>query len=94
VHDPPYVDVGDEKPDFAKGPFPWRCAAQFDDRLRTSPTEYMCMLFRTRMSKEEPWMRETFLILEPCSGTDAYRRVGIGYFTGTGESSNFDLTVR
>jgi len=89
---PPYVDVGDEKLDFERGPFPWRCTARFDDNLRRSPTKYLCMLGRTRYRKEDALERETFLILEPCSGTDAYRRIGIGYFFKG--SPNFDLTVR
>ena len=89
---PPYLNVGDEEPDFGKGPFPWRCAGQFDDRLRISPTQYLCLLLRPRVYKNKELMKETFLILEPCSGTNAYRRVGIGNFFD--KSRSFDLTVR
>jgi hypothetical protein len=89
---PPYLNVGDEEPDFEKGPFPWRCAGQFDGRLRISPAQYLCLLLRFRVYKNEESIKETFLILEPRSGTDAYRRVGIGNFIG--KSRSFDLTVR
>ncbi|TVY36082.1 hypothetical protein LSUB1_G008233 [Lachnellula subtilissima] len=91
-HNPPYFDVGDEKPDFQKGPFPWRCAGQFDDKLRTPPTKYLCMLVRSRIYNDKASMRETFLILEPCSDSSVYRRIGIGIFIG--ESPNFDSTAR
>jgi Heterokaryon incompatibility protein (HET) len=91
-YNPTYMDVNNEKPDFAKGPIPWRCAGQFDTGPRMSPSQYCCLLLRSTEDSEKLYIRETFLILEPCLGTNTYRRVGIGNFTG--ESRSFDLTVR
>jgi hypothetical protein len=97
-HNPTYLDVDNEKPDFGKRPFPWRCSGQFDSGPRMSPTQYLCLLLRSTEYSElteysdEAYIRETFLILEPCSGTNVYRRVGIGSFIG--ERRSFDLTVR
>jgi hypothetical protein len=95
---PTYLDVDNEELDFGKGPFPWRCSGQFDNGPRMSPTQYSCLLLRSTVYSEptehtdKVHVRETFLILEPCSGTNVYRRVGIGNFMG--ESRSFDLTVR
>jgi hypothetical protein len=84
-HNPPYLDADNEKPDFRKHPFPWRYAGQFDHGLRMSPTQYLCILLRSRVYKYEASIKEikeTFLILEPCLGTNVYRPVGIGNFMG------------
>jgi Heterokaryon incompatibility protein (HET) len=91
-YNPPYLNIGNEKLDFGKSLLPWRCAGQFDDRLRMSPTQYLCLLLRSKVSKDELSIYETFLMLEPCSGANAYRRVGIGNFIG--KSPKFDVTIR
>lgn len=103
-NNPTYLDVDNEKPDFGKGHFPWRCSGQFDSGPRMSPARYLCLLLRsTEFSesleysesteyKDKAYINETFLILEPCSGTNMYQRVGIGNFMG--ERQSFDLTVR
>ena len=95
---PPYLDADNEKPDFDFKRFPWRYAGQFDVKRPTSPTRYLCLLVRSRVYKDEESIkyeaaiRETYLILEACSDSDSYRRVGIGNFMGG--SSDFDLTNR
>lgn len=91
-HNPPYLDIDDEVPDFSKGYFPWKCAGQFDEGHRTTPTRYLCLLLRTRGYKGRARTRETFLILEPCLDSDAYRRVGIGIMKG--DVRTFDLAAR
>lgn len=94
VNNPTYLDVNNEKPDFRKSPFPWRCSGQFDNGPRMSPSQYLCLLLRSveYKYKEKAYIMEKFLIMESCSGTDVYRRVGLGRFSG--ESRNFDLSVR
>jgi hypothetical protein len=92
---PPYFNVENEKPDFDKHPIPWRCAGQFDAESRRPPARYLCLLLRSRIHEKSNRVHETFLILEPSSGhptATAYRRVGIGSFTG--QSPTFDSTVR
>jgi hypothetical protein len=94
-YNPPYFDVGTEKPDFEKRPIPWRCAGQFDTEYRKTPAQYLCLLLRSRIFKVGERVKETFLMLEPSSAHQAetaYRRVGLGGFTG--ESRTFDLTAR
>lgn len=93
-NNPTYLDVNNEKPDFGKHPLPWRCAGQFDNGPRMSPTQYLCLLLRSTeyKGKDKTEILETFLIMESCLGTNEYRRVGLGRFSG--ESRNFDLTVR
>jgi hypothetical protein len=91
-YNPTYLDVDNEKPDFGKQPFPWRCSGQFDSGPRMSPTQYLCLLLRSKNCSDRAYINETFLILEPSSGTNIYRRVGIANFIG--ERQSFDLTVR
>ncbi|PQE10982.1 heterokaryon incompatibility protein [Rutstroemia sp. NJR-2017a BVV2] len=93
-HNPTYLDVDNEKPDFENRPFPWRCSGQFDDGPRISRVQYLCLLLRSRDSEEngKTYIRETFLILESDYSTDAYRRVGIGNFFG--EERSFDPKLR
>lgn len=68
--------------------------AQFDNGLRSAPTKYLYMLGRTGINKLDDWKHEICLILEPCSDTDTYRRVGIGWFSTSARSSYFDWTNR
>ena len=70
-HNPPYLNVGEEKVDPAKGLFPWRCAGQFDTEMAApttaSPMKYWCLLLRTKSSPDERLMiSQAFLILEQC----------------------------
>jgi hypothetical protein len=94
VNNPPYLDVDNEKPDFGKGYFPWRCAGQFDGSSPMTPAQYLCLLLRSRVYAHDgnAMIDEIFLILEPCTGTTLYRRVGIGIIYG--QSRNLDLEAR
>jgi len=91
---PPYFDVENEKPDFDEHPIPWRSAGQFDAESRRPPSRYLCLLLRSRIHEKSKRVHETFLILEPSGHptATAYRRVGIGFFSG--RSRTFDSTVR
>jgi hypothetical protein len=60
--------------------------------LRMCPGLYLCFFCRLRESGDKAYISETFLISEPSSGTNIYRRVWIGSFTGKRRS--FDLTLR
>ena len=98
VNNPTYLDVNDEKLDFGKSNFPWRCSGQFDSGPRMCPTQYLCLLLRSTENSDSMEggntrsIMETFLILELCLDINLYRRVGIGNFLG--EHRSFDLTVR
>jgi Heterokaryon incompatibility protein (HET) len=96
-YNPPYFNVENEKTDFRQNPRPWRCAGQFDRYVnveeRMSPAKYLCLLLRSRTHIKQPWIRETFLILEPSAVVDgAYQRVGIADIDGS--SQMFDLNAR
>lgn len=63
-YNPPYFNVGNEKPDFEKHPIPWRCAGQFDTEYRKTPAQYLCLLLRSRVFKVGEHVKEVFLMLE------------------------------
>lgn len=97
---PPFLNVGNEKPNFDKDPSPWRCAGIFDRQEDPPEKNYMCLLIRSNtvheMSSYRYPVREVFLVLEVCSSTglksNTYRRAGIAYFRGT--KPQFDTTKR
>ncbi|RSL56746.1 hypothetical protein CEP54_008649 [Fusarium duplospermum] len=83
----PYMNVGDEEPDFSKHPIPWRCAGQFDLEQEREDDMFTCLLVRSVTSsvKDAVYsLQETFLLLlpDPSSQDEAYRRVGIAMFRG------------
>lgn len=86
-YNPPYMNVGDEAPDFNKHAIPWRCAGQFDAENEREHDLFTCLLMRSVTLSEENAvysLQETFLILlpEPSTQGAAYRRVGIAMFRG------------
>jgi hypothetical protein len=91
----PSLVTDEEKPDVGQRQFTSRCSGQFDDGPRSSPAQYLCLLVRSLVCKngDTETTRETFLILEPCLGTNSYRRVGLGNFNILGRNRTFDLAV-
>lgn len=100
---PPKINIGNEKPDFTKGPIPWRCAGQFDAENRMIPTSYLCLLVRSKYSyvydedikKTRVSWQETFMLLELSienGDAETYRRVGVADIRG--ENRTFDYTAR
>ncbi|KAF4973293.1 hypothetical protein FSARC_368 [Fusarium sarcochroum] len=84
---PPYMNVGDEEPDFSKHPIPWRCAGQFDLEQERQDDMFTCLLVRSVTSPVETaayQLQETFLLLLPVPNSDdmTYQRIGIAMFRG------------
>ncbi|KAH7121994.1 heterokaryon incompatibility protein-domain-containing protein [Dactylonectria estremocensis] len=82
---PPYMNVGDEEPDFSTHPIPWRCAGQFDLEKDREDDLFTCLLVRSVTSSVKNTLyslQETCLLLlpEPNSQGETYRRVGIAMF--------------
>ncbi|KAJ4244796.1 hypothetical protein NW762_014373 [Fusarium torreyae] len=85
---PPYMNVGDEKPDFNKNPIPWKCAGQFDLEHEREDDLFTCILVRSVASPEEQatyQLQETFLLLLPVPDSDGmtYQRFGIAMIRGS-----------
>lgn len=84
---PPYMNVGDEEPDFNLNPIPWRCAGQFDLEKEREDDLFICLLMRsvTWSGEDRTYnVQETFLILlpDPNGDGDTYQRIGIAMFRG------------
>jgi hypothetical protein len=91
IINPPDLDAGNETPRPEDRSRRRRYRGQFDNGIRIYPTEYLCLLLRTRGDESE--QEETFLILEPCLNTNMHRRVGIANCISYSGRS-FDLRVR
>ncbi|ETS86958.1 hypothetical protein PFICI_00786 [Pestalotiopsis fici W106-1] len=78
---PPKMNVGDEVPDFEKGPIPWCCTGRIDHGSGAKQS-YTCLLVLSSGSPT-PY-QEVALLLEPVISNDStgttYRRVGIAKF--------------
>ncbi|PTD08133.1 hypothetical protein FCULG_00005829, partial [Fusarium culmorum] len=85
---PPFMNVGDEEPDFSETPLPWRCPGRFDLEDEREDDIFTCLLVRSvspesRDSLAYPY-QETFLLLVPVSTSEgtAYNRVGLAMIRG------------
>jgi hypothetical protein len=87
---PPYLNVGDEVPDFKKHPIPWRCSGRIDEDGDAKQSYTCLLLWSYAPPARENYDQEIFLLLKPVNSTDStatYRRVGIAKFRG--EKSQF-----
>ncbi|CAF3557597.1 unnamed protein product [Fusarium graminearum] len=85
---PPFMNVGNEEPDFSETPLPWRCPGRFDLEDEREDDMFTCLLVRSvspesRDSLAYPY-QETFLLLVPVSTSEgtAYNRVGLAMIRG------------
>ncbi|KAF0638650.1 hypothetical protein FPSE5266_04709 [Fusarium pseudograminearum] len=85
---PPFMNVGNEEPDFSETPVPWRCPGRFDLEDEREDDLFTCLLVRSvspesRDSLAYPY-QETFLLLVPVSTSEdtAYNRVGLAMIRG------------
>jgi hypothetical protein len=93
-YNPPYFDAcvyGLARPNLSPaGSVQEGCNVQFDGKPPERLEQHLCMLIRSYKGPHK--MKETFIILEPCSGADSFRRIGIGNLMS--DTPRFDLAIR
>ncbi|OBS24684.1 hypothetical protein FPOA_05224 [Fusarium poae] len=85
---PPFMNIGNEKPDFSDTPLPWRCTGRFDLEDEREDDMFTCLLVRSVCPKDRNSLaypcQETFLLLVPVSTSEgaSYKRVGLAMIRG------------